>query len=116
MISQIHMPKGALFIKDISHAEFDSLLDKWKSILEVMTNDGQSKIIIIGGHEIEYIPFDDRALELWRKFIKWSGDDPYQYEPSHDGICFFCGKFRKEPHSETCMYMEAKKLIEAVHD
>lgn len=62
MIGKIPVVRGALVINDISSAEFARLFDDWKEVLEKTANDGVDGIMVIGGYEVEYIPFDNPSI------------------------------------------------------
>lgn len=114
MIGKIPVPKGVLVIKDVSQSEFSRLLDDWKDVLDKTANDGIDGIMVIGGREVEYISFEDKALELWKELIFYLRDDPFVNDTTdygRDPSCFFCGS-DKPHHESSCIYIRARNLIE----
>lgn len=60
---------------------------------------------------------ENSALELWRRWLKFSGD-PYVMDMDSvdegcwiDKLCFFCGGRKSADHASDCVYIAATKLL-----
>jgi hypothetical protein len=63
----------------------------------------------------------ETALNLWRRWFEWSGEPVYYRDGVWPGECYFCGEEEKIgqkgiKHSDSCVWVLAKKLIEETHD
>ena len=60
---------------------------------------------------------EDTALALWREWLEQDGDPLYASEQNGDLYCFFCQEWqanrRAHTHAPDCIYIRAKRLIEA---
>ncbi len=52
------------------------------------------------------------AIELWKRWFKWSGDPWVSGDGWISEQCFFCGE-DKPKHTIDCVYILAKELTES---
>ena len=80
------------------------------------------KRMVTGGDYYLSMPDSDKhkwAYELWQRFMKENDGPEYTDDDGYNVYCFFCdglwkmGKTVVEAHSDDCIYIVAKKLVEA---
>lgn len=58
----------------------------------------------------------ETALDLWRRWLEWSGNPYLVYNGRWEEECFFCLNTKEEGHEPDCVFVAAKKLAEEKHD